>query len=291
MILIVGATSSIGKATLPLLKAADCRLRLASRMPEKLAEFTEDGVEIVQMDLLDEDSMRRALDGVVMVLSSVASFLGRGRYAAKHVDLAGQSKLIDLAAEAGVQHFVYISAQEATHDNPVPFFRYKARTEEHLRQSGLSYTILRPSAFFEPHLDIIGGKVLTGGKAMIMGDGNNPHNFIAQADVAQYALIALTDPRLRNQCLDIGGPDNYTSRQVAEIYAEAAGVELKVRQMPRFMLKAMATLFRPVHGGMSDLMLAILDSDSRSKAFDMQPITEQFLIQPTRLVDWVKAQV
>jgi uncharacterized protein YbjT (DUF2867 family) len=290
MIVIIGATSSIGKATFPLLRAAGHSLRLTSRQPEKLSTYAGSGVEIMPVDLLDEDSMRRACAGAETVFASIASLMGRGKYASRHVDYEGQCRLIDIARESGVKHFVYMSTLEATLDNPVAFFRYKAMTEAYLKESGLSYTILRASAFFEPHATLIGGNVLKGGKAMIMGKGENPRNFVSNADVAQFAYIALTDPKARNQVIDIGGPENLTNRQIAALYAKVAGVELKQSTMPRLMVRVMGAVMRPFHPGLSDIMGAVLDADTRPKTFDMRPTLQQYPVKLTRLEDWVRAQ-
>jgi len=291
MILIFGATSTIGRATIPLLREAGHSLRLVSRTPEKLQEFVGDDVEIVQGDLLDEESIRQACQDADMILASVASLFGYGKNASKHVDYEGQCNLIDIAKEYGIKHFVYMSTQEATHDNPVAFFRYKAMTEDHLRDSGLSYTILRASAFFVPHVELIGESVLKGGKAMIMGQGENPRNFIANCDVAKFVVIALTDPKAHNQTIDIGGPQNLTSKQVAEIYAQVAGVELKSTIIPRFVPKIMSKIVKPFHTGLSDVMTAVVDSDTRSKAFDVSDTLKTYSVQLTSLEDWLLAQV
>jgi uncharacterized protein YbjT (DUF2867 family) len=291
MILIVGASSTIGKATIPLLNAAGHSLRLTSRQPEKLSAYVGQNVEVMQADLLDENAMRRALVGVDTVFASIASMLGRGKQSAKHVDYEAQCRLIDLAGAAGVKHFVYMSTLEATMDNPVAFFRYKAMTEDYLRKSGLSYTILRASAFFEPHVPMIGEGLLKGGKAMIMGQGDNPRNFVSNADVAKFAYIALTDANARNQTIEIGGLDNLTNKQVAELYAKVAGVPLKQEVIPRIVPRVMATLMKPFHVGMSDIMTAILDADTRPKAFDVRPTLERYPVQLTRLEDWIRAQV
>lgn len=291
MILVVGATSTIGQATIPMLLEAGYRLRLASRTPEKLAQFADANVETIQADLLDEASIRAACRGVETVFASVASMFGTGKNAAKNVDYSGQCRLIDIARESNVQHFVYMSTQEATHDNPVAFFRYKAQTEDYLRASGLSYTILRPSAFFSPHVELIGEGLLKGGKAMIMGQGENPRNFIANCDVAKFAFIALTDPQARNQTLEIGGTENLTSKQVAEIYAQVAGVELKTTTIPRFVPQIMSGVVRPFHVGLSDVMTAIVDADVRPKSFDMSATLAQFPVELTSLEEWVTQQL
>lgn len=286
MIVIFGATSTVGQATIPMLLDAGHQLRLASRNPEKLGK----NVEIVQADLLDEASVRTACEGVDMVFASVASMFGYGKNASKHVDYTGHLRLIDIALDSDVKHFVYMSTQEATHDNPVSFFRNKARVEDYLRVSGLSYTILRASAFFSPHVEMIGEDVLKGGKALIMGRGENPRNFIANCDVAKFAVIALTNPNARNQTINIGGPENLTSQQVAEIYARVAGVELKSRQIPRFALKVMGRIFKPFYTGMSDVMAAVIDSDTRPKDFQVSTTLADYPVQLTRLEDWIALQ-
>jgi len=290
MILIFGATSTIGQATIPLLLEAGHQLRLTSRTPEKLEAFAGDNVEIIQADLLDEASIQQACSGVDMVLASVASLFGYGKNASKHVDYTGHLRLIDIAREAGVKHFVYMSTQEATHDNPVSFFRNKAKVEDYLRVSGMSFTILRASAFFSPHVEMIGEGVLKGGKAFIMGRGENPRNFIANCDVAKFAFIALTDPTARNKTIDIGGPENLTSQQVAEVYARVAGVELKSQRVPRFVPRLMATLMKPFYTGLSDVMAAVVDSDTRPKDFDMSTTLKDYPVELTRLEDWIAVQ-
>jgi uncharacterized protein YbjT (DUF2867 family) len=290
MIVIIGATSTIGKATIPLLQAAGHSLRLTSRQPEKLNEYAGSGVEVMPVDLLDEASMRRACAGATTVFATIASMMGRGKYASRHVDYEGQCRLIDIARESGVNHFVYMSTLEATLDNPVAFFRYKAMTEAYLKKSGMSYTILRASAFFEPHATLIGGDVLKGGKAMIMGNGDNPRNFVSNEDVAQFAFIAITDMKARNQVIDIGGLENLTNKEVAALYAKVVGVPLKQRFMPRVVVRVMGALMRPFHPGLSDIMGAVLDADTRSKTFDVRPTLQKYPVKMTRLEDWVRAQ-
>ncbi len=291
MIVIFGASSTIGMITIPLLLEAGHSLRLVSRIPEKLADFEGKNVEIVQADLIDRDSVRRACENAEMVFASVASLFGYGKNASKHVDYEGQCNLIDVAGECGVQHFVYMSTQEANHDNPASFFRYKAMTEDYLRASGLSYTILRASAFFVPHVELIGKPVLEGGKALIMGEGNNPRNFIANCDVAKFAVIALTNPKARNKTIDIGGPENLSSKEVAKIYARVAGVELKSMSIPRFILNIMSKMLQPFHNGLSDVMKAVIDSDTNPKTFDMSATLNEYPVEMTRLEDWLSAQV
>jgi uncharacterized protein YbjT (DUF2867 family) len=268
MIWIIGASSTVGRETIPLLREADYQLRLSSRNPEKLQAFRGERVEIVQADLLDKASLQRACNGVEKILASTHSLLGRGKNASKHVDVIGNKNLIDVACEQGVAHFVFISILGANLEHPIEFFRNKARTEAYLKQSGLSYTILRPAAFFVPHT-ILRPRAffepeaelkafLEGSPARIMGSGENPRNFVANADVAKFASIALTEPKAVNQIIEIGGPENLTAREVAAIYARVTGHDCRIRTLPLLVPRLMHILLKPFRPGLVNDRLTLV---------------------------------
>jgi uncharacterized protein YbjT (DUF2867 family) len=173
MILIVGGTGSLGRATARRLLANGQSVRIMTRTPEKGVDLQQAGAEVVQGDLLDKASLARACRGAGKVLASAHAIFGRGREASKYVDLQGHIDLIDAAQSAGVTHFVYASAYSFSPEHDlVPFFQCKRRVEQHLQASGLSYTILRPTAFIESHAhDLIGKTILTDGKAALFGKG------------------------------------------------------------------------------------------------------------------------
>ena len=105
-----------------------------------------------------------------MVIATAHSLLGKGKYSSEKVDDKGHRDLIDAAKVAGVQHFIYTSVIGASLDSPIDFWRTKASVENYLKKSGLTYTILRGSAFMEFHVhEMIGKSVLAKGKASIFG--------------------------------------------------------------------------------------------------------------------------
>ncbi|CAN5719650.1 hypothetical protein BH23GEM10_BH23GEM10_08170 [soil metagenome] len=65
------------------------------------------------------------------------------------VDRRGNRALIDAAAEAGVEHFIFVSALGAAEDSPIDFFRAKGESEAQLKRSGMTYTVLQPNIFME----------------------------------------------------------------------------------------------------------------------------------------------
>lgn len=255
MILIVGVTGVLGRETARQLLAAGHRVRGLTRFPGYAADIKKLGAEIVQGDLIDKDSLWSACKGVDKVLAAAHQVMGKGKYSSTAVDDEGHFALIDVAKEAGVSHFVYTSAQHVSPNHPTDFYRNKAKAEAHLQASGLSYTILRPPAFTEWHVhNLLGKSILETGKATIFGSGNNPANFMAGRDVAHMAVLALTDPRLKNRVVEIGGPDNITRNQIAEMYGRFSGRKPILTHVPTSVMRVMAPLLRPVQPVISRLM-------------------------------------
>lgn len=287
MVLIVGA-GALGSAAARRLLAQGRAVRVLARTPDKVQALADLGAEVVQGDLLDEASLRRACTGADAVLASAHSILGRGRNASRFVDWQGHRDLIDAAKAAGVQRFVYTSARGVSAENPVPLFRHKFAVEQHLRAVELPYVILRPAAFMETHVHtLIGLPILEKGKVTLFGKGENPRNFVAADDVARVAVQALTDPDMVGQIVEVGGPENWTAMQVVRLYEQLAGRPVKVSHMPLGALRVLSALLRPLHPGLSQVMVSGIWLDTTDQTYDMPPGGAP----STRLEDWVRARV
>lgn len=292
MILIVGVTGVLGRESARQLLAAGHRVRGLTRFPENASVVKKLGAEIVQGDLIDRDSLQTACQGVDAILAAAHQVMGTGKYSSEAVDDKGHCALIDVARDAGVKHFVYTSAQHVSPNHPTDFYRNKAKAEAYLRASGMSYTVLRPPAFMEWHVhNMLGKSILETGKATIFGSGNNPANFMAVKDVAHMAVLALTDPRLKNRVIEIGGPDNITRNQIAEMYGRFSGRKPKLTHVPTGMMRVMAPLLRPVQPVVSRLMTFSVWGDTTSQTFNPETMLKEFPMNLTRVEDFIREQV
>jgi uncharacterized protein YbjT (DUF2867 family) len=293
MILIIGASGFLGREVTKLLLSKGEQVRLLVRTPSKVEDLQQAGTEVIQGDLIDPPSLMRACQGADHVLAAAHSLLGKGRYKSEAVDDIGHRALIDAAKAAGVAHFVYMSMLGVSPNHPFDFARTKYSIEEYLKSSGLSYTILRPSWYMEWNVHVFNGKsILESGKTSLLGKGTKPRNFIAVRDVAQFAVLALTDPRLKNRTVDIGGPQNATNNQVAELYGKIAGVTPKVSHMPLLMAKAMSVALKPFQPGVSRIMyLNSLPDDAFSETFDPATLLAEFPIHLTTLEEFIHERV
>jgi uncharacterized protein YbjT (DUF2867 family) len=292
MILIVGVTGVLGRETARQLLAAGHKVRGLTRNPARAEDLKKQGVEIVQGDLIDKASLERACTGADAVLASAHQLLGTGQYKSEAVDGDGHKALIDVAKAKGVKHFVYTSAQGTREDHPTDFYRTKFQVEKYLKVSGLSYTILRPPSFMEWHVhNLLGADILKTGKATIYGAGNNPINFMAGKDAAHIAVLALTDPALKNRTIEMGGPDNVTRNQIAEMYARFSGKPLKKMNVPTGVMKVMGPILRPVQPVLSRLMSFSVWTDTANQTFNTSAMLKEFPMTLTHVEDFIRDQV
>jgi uncharacterized protein YbjT (DUF2867 family) len=293
MILIVGANGVLGREVAKLLLSQGQQVRLLVRTPAKVDDLKRMGAEVMQGDLIDPSSLARACQGIDQVFASAHSLLGKGKYTSEAVDNVGHRALIDAARAAGVRHFVYPSTLGAAPDHPIDFWRTKFHIEEYLKASGLPYTILRPSAYMEWHAHIFNGKsILERGKTSLLGNGTKPRNFMAVRDVAGFAVAALTDPKLKNRTIEIGGPENFTNNQVSEMYGKLAGVTPKVSHMPPLIAKAMSVMLKPFQPGVSRIMyMSSLPDGAFSERFDPAALLAEFPTHLTTLEEFIQERV
>jgi len=239
-------------------------------------------------DLRDPASLAWACEGAEQVVAAAHSLLGRGKDASKFVDLQGHKDLIDAAKAAGVEHFVYTSIYPCDGFDCVPFVRMKQKVERYLEASGLSHTIIRPTAFMEAHAEaFIGKPILETGKVSLFGRGDNPRNFVAAEDVAQVVVMVLTDPALRGGVVDVGGPENLSNMDVVRLYEEQAGRPAKVSHVPVPALQVLYRLVRPFHPGLSGVMQISILADRTDQTFDPSATLARFPIELTRLEEFI----
>jgi uncharacterized protein YbjT (DUF2867 family) len=226
-ILITGVTGSQGGAVARALQGTGFHLRGLTRKPEsdRAAAMAHHGVEIIQGDLDDAETLCSALAGVW----GVFGVQNAGEAGVEHEEAQGK-RLATLAREAGVEHFVYTSVGSADKRTGVPHFDNKWRIEETVR--GLhfpSHVILRPVFFME---NLAAPFSLQGSTlAWALAPGTKLQ-MIAVDDIGWFGARAFTDATaLNGRAIDIAG-DVRTMPEAAEILTEALGRPIAFAQTP-----------------------------------------------------------
>jgi NADH dehydrogenase len=234
---VAGGTGRLAAALVPLLQARGEPVRVLSRNPQATVA---PGCELAMGDVREPGDLRDAMAGVTAVVSAMHGFTGGRGAGPEEVDHLGNVHLVDAAAAAGVKRLVLVSVFDARADNPMPLHRAKHAAETYLRSSGLDWTIVRPTAFLETWLMVVGNKTASGGPALVFGRARNPINFVSVRDVAAVVDRALPDPESHGRTLDVVGPENLTMSQLAS----ALGAT-RIRRIPRPALRVMSVAARP----------------------------------------------
>jgi uncharacterized protein YbjT (DUF2867 family) len=149
MILLTGATGTVGSAVLRRLTAGRTPVRCLVRDPRRLGDQRV-RVQIALGDLADPSSFRNALRGVETVIHLAASIRDQPRASIEELDAIGTLRLVRAAERSGTRRFLFFSAMGASRHSRTRFFRAKALAREAVETSELETTILSPSIVYAP---------------------------------------------------------------------------------------------------------------------------------------------
>ncbi len=281
MVLVTGGTGCLGSRVSRVLLAENRPVRVLTRSGVKAAPLECLGADVMVGDLRDRASLARACQDVEYVVAAAHAVNGSGRSNPRTVDDAGNRSLIDAALAQRVKHFVFVSAAGADPQHPLEPFRIKHAVERYLQASGLSFTVLRPTAFMEPWAGMVGDPIMRRGRTLILGRGDHPINLIALDDVAHYVLVALFNPDARNRVIEVGGPQNLTAIEMAETFERVSGERGRRTHLPLRLLHVLCTLITPFSAGASRVLAERLCLSTCARPFDPDALLAEF---PRRLV-------
>lgn len=291
-ILIVGASGVLGRAATVFFLEKGHRVTAFVRDPGKVRDLESLGARVVRGDLTDPASFKPALEGVSVVVTAAHALMGKGKNSSANVDLKGHEQLIDASKAAGVDHFIYTSAEFASADAPLDFSRTKYTVEQYLSHSGLPYTVLRPTAFMEWHAyRLLGQKILDSGKVSILGNGKALVNFIAVRDVVAAMEHIIEAGPQGSRIIELAGPDTVSRNEVAERFGKAFGKPYKVGHVPIGMVRFLRTVMKPFHPGIARVMEFTILTENQDSQVDLSHTIAQFGLQPTTLDTFISQQL
>jgi uncharacterized protein YbjT (DUF2867 family) len=289
MNLVVGATGLLGSEICKLLAAQDKPVRALVRPTSNqtsVEELRGLGVEIVRGDLKDRSSLDAACRGVTAVISTASSTLSRQEGdTIQTVDRDGQLSLIDAAKGAGVKRFILISFPNM--DVEFPLQNAKRDVEQHLKESGLNYTILQPTFFIEVWLSAALGFDAANATAQIFGSGKNKITWISYQDIAKFAAASLDNPAANNAVIKLGGPEALSPLEVVKIFEEEGGQPFAIQHVPEEQLRAQKdSAADPLQESFTGLMLAY----AQGQVINMRETSRKFSVQLTSVKEYAGQQ-
>lgn len=290
MYLVVGATGLLGSEVCRLLVDEGKPVRALARPTSdqnKVAELEGLNVEIALGDLKDRSSLEAACRGVSVVISTASSALSRQEGdSIQTVDLEGQLNLIDAAKAANASRFVLVSFPHA--DVEFPLQDAKRAVEDHLKNSGVPYTILQPTFFMEVWLSPALGFDAANAKAQIYGSGENKISWISYKDVAKFAVASSDNLETGNTVIELGGPQAMSPFEVIKIFEELKGQKFDIEHVPEKALREQRdSASDPLQKSFAGLML----NYSQGITIDMRETLQKFPVQLRSIRDYAQTRV
>ena len=258
-ILVTGASGFVGSHLLPELLGAGHRVvalvrssgagdKVTRRLPAALVAK----VELRTGDVDRPATLPAALAGVNAVVHLVA--IPRDWNGGKQlleVNLDGTRNLIGAMQASAVRRLVHLGALGVVDREELHYAKSKARAERAVTESGLDWTILKPSLLFGPgdgFFNIVADLVrLSPGIVPVPGDGKSRFQPLHVGDLALCLRLSLERPETVGHAFELGGPRTWTYREITAEVCRGMGRRRAIIPMPVPLIKLVAGAAEAVH--------------------------------------------
>jgi NADH dehydrogenase len=252
MILVAGGTGFVGGGIVRELARRGKRVAVLTRGASGARRFPGIEVEYREGDVTLPESLAAAMQGVEAVVgcqqfpNSPIENSGKG-YTFEKIDAEGTENLVRAAKAAEVERYVYLSGAGAAPEGR-HWFRAKWRAETAVRESGLTYTILRPSWVYGPEDKslnrFLGMARFLPFVPLIGNAGKQLMQPVFIDDVGRAAAESLDNPAAANQLFDVGGPDVMSMTDVVRTALQVAGRRRLLLSSPKPLMKLVASVLQ-----------------------------------------------
>jgi uncharacterized protein YbjT (DUF2867 family) len=216
MILVTGATGKTGGAVANELAAHNIPFRVLVRNADKATALKDLGAEIAVGDMTDKAAVSDALKGVDKAVLVMAN--GEDQ-------LTIEKQFTDCSVAAGVKQLVKLSSMESNPGTTKPIPAMHVASEDHIRASGMNWTMIRPTFFTQNFLSA--ARTIKASDEIGFALGNAVVAATDIRDVAEVIRLVLTDDAHLNKSYDLTGPEALSLAQVAEKFSIVLGRDIR----------------------------------------------------------------
>jgi uncharacterized protein YbjT (DUF2867 family) len=239
VILLTGATGTVGSALLRRLVADGKQVRCLVRDPRRLGSERV-RVQIALGDLSNPASFRHALRGVDTVVHLAAAIRDQDGASIEELNGVATLRLLRAAERAGVRRFLFFSALGATHHSRSRFFRTKALAEEAVRHSPFDSVILAPSIVYTPgdHWLRLLERMSWLPAMPVSGSGEALYQPIWADDAAAVAMAVLAGRGNGSEPIELAGPETLSHDQIIKTVLRSLGRRRRLLHVPLPVVRA-----------------------------------------------------
>jgi len=247
-ILLTGGTGYVGSNIRSALVGK--RLRLLVRDKAEAASLASDTVELVEGDITDPATLRGVVDGCDTVINLVAIIEESGKATFDLINRQGTENLVNEAKRVGgVRHFIQMSALGADNNPRYGYMITKWQAEQAVKNSGIPWTIFRPSIIFGPgdgFINVLAGLVRSFPIIPVVGTGQSKFQPVAVGEVAESFARAVDDHATIGQTYELGGGKIYTYEGLLDAIAAKLGKKKRKAHVPVGLMMPVVKLSKPL---------------------------------------------
>ena len=224
LVTVFGGSGFVGSQVVRGLAKRGLRVRVAVRQPHLAHTMRLLGdvgqIEVVQANVRNEASIRRALTGAQAVVNLVGVLYETGRNKFQSIHAMGARNIAGVASEFGITRMVQVSALGADEASTSKYQRTKAMGEQAVREILPQAVIVRPSIMFgqgDHFFNKFAEMSVISPVLPLIGGGHSKFQLVFVGDVAKAIGQAVTDPDLAGKTLELGGPGVFSFRQIMEL--------------------------------------------------------------------------
>jgi uncharacterized protein YbjT (DUF2867 family) len=230
-VLVTGGTGFVGTHVVNELLRRKHDVAVLARRPESTRNRYNHPVTRLPGNVLDPVSLARAFAGREAVVHLVGIIHEEGEQTFDRMHRVAVENVIAAAEKAGVRRLLHMSAMGSSEDAPSEYGRTKAAGQRAVQDSGLDWTIFRPSIIFGPgdgFVTLLAVLVRANPVFIpVIGAGQTRFMPVSVRDVARLYSEALEKPETRGGIFEVGGPETFTLNEIYREIAAAVGKRRK----------------------------------------------------------------
>ncbi len=267
-VFITGGSGFVGRDVIKQLLAFGHSLRALVRTTDTLKSFST--IETAIGDTTKPETLRDQLSGcdaVIHLVGIIREFPGKGITFDK-LHSESTEYMLRASKEQGIKRFIQMSANGTRTNAATRYHQSKWAAEEQVRQSGLDWTIFRPSLIFGPQdqfINMLAKLIKTLPIVPVMGDGKYRLQPVSVSDIAQSFVAALDKPETVGHTYQCCGPEIFNYDELLDLIAKVLGRTSGARKIhqPLCLMKPVVSVLQkiPLFPMTSDQLIMLLEGN------------------------------